>query len=108
MVKKLLARRSARAEDEAIRLEAARARVLTEESGEIIVVLDENERVVVASRRARESIAGLSVGELVPEELVRPRLGPSPVLKPYELDGRREVLLRLPETDLSTYDELRS
>lgn len=108
MVKKLLARRSTRAEDEAIRLEAARARVLTEESGEILVLLDENERVVAASRRARESVEGLTVGELVPEELVRPSHGPSPVLTPYELDGRREVLLRLPEIDLSAYDELRS
>jgi two-component system phosphate regulon sensor histidine kinase PhoR len=107
MVKNLLRRRPAR-KDAAIALDAARARVLAEESGEILVVLDENEHVVLASRRAREAIEGLEIGELVPEELVRPRQGPAPVLTPYELDGRREVLLRLPEPDLSAYEELRS
>ena len=108
MVKKLLRRRPARTADDAARLEAERARVLVEESGEILVVLDESERVVLASRRAREHVEGLAVGELVPEELVHPTQGSPPVLTPYELDGRREVLLRLPETDLSAYDELRS
>ncbi len=108
MVKNLLWRRPARVEDEGTRLEAARARILTEESGEILVVLDESERVVLASRRARETVEGLEVGELVPEELMRPRQGPPPVLTPYELNGHREVLLRLPEPDLSSYEELRS
>ena len=108
MVKNLLWRRRARVEDEGTRLEAARARILTEESGEILVVLDESERVVLASRRARETVEGLEVGELVPEELMRPRQGPPPVLTPYELNGHREVLLRLPEPDLSSYEELRS
>ncbi len=108
MVKNRLWRRHARAEDEAARLEAARARVLTEESDEVFVVLDESERVVLASRRALETVDGLSVGELVPEELLRPAQGPPPVLTPYELDGRREILLRLPESDLSAYEELRS
>jgi signal transduction histidine kinase len=108
MVKNLLRRQRAPAADDAARLEAERARVLFEESGEILVVLDESERVVLASRLARESIEGLAVGELVPEELVRPGNGPSPVLIPYELDGRRELLVRLPQDDLSAYDELRS
>jgi two-component system, OmpR family, phosphate regulon sensor histidine kinase PhoR len=91
-----------------MRLDAARGRILIEESGEIVVVLDESERVVLASRRAREAVEGLEAGELVPEELVRPEHGPPPVLTPYELDGRRELLLRLPEPDLSSYEELRS
>jgi two-component system phosphate regulon sensor histidine kinase PhoR len=39
---------------------------------------------------------------------VRPEHGPPPILTPYELDGRRELLLRLPEPDLSAYEELRS
>jgi signal transduction histidine kinase len=108
MVKNLLRRRSARDEDESAHLDVERARVLVEESGEILVVLDESERVVLASRRARESVEGLAVGELVPEELLRPGQGPPPVLTPYELDGRREVLLRLPQNDLSSYEELRS
>ena len=108
MVKNLLRRQRAHVADDAARLGAERARVLVEESGEIVVVLDESERVVLASRLARESIEGLAVGELVPEVLVRPANGPSPVLIPYELDGRRELLLRLPQDDLSAYDELRS
>jgi signal transduction histidine kinase len=108
MVKNLLRRQRARAADDGARLDAERARFLVEESGEILVVLDESERVVLASRVARESIEGLAVGELVPEELVRPRNGPAPVLTPYELDGRRELLVRLPQEHLSAYDELRS
>ena len=108
MVKNLLARRHARAEDESLRLDAARGRILIEESGEIAVVLDESERVVLASRRARDEVDGLVVGDLVPEELVRPERGPPPVLTPYKVNGRRELLLRLPEPDLSSYEELRS
>jgi signal transduction histidine kinase len=108
MVKKLLRRRRVHIADDTARLEVERARVLVEESGEILVVLDESERVVLASRRAREQVEGLAVGELVPEELVRPGQGPPPVLTPYEVDGRREVLLRLPQDDLSSYEELRS
>ena len=108
MVKNLLGRRRARAEDQSLLLDAARGRILIEESGEIGVVLDESERVLLASRRAREAVEGLEVGALVPEELVRPERGPPPILTPYELDGRRELLLRLPEPDLSAYEELRS
>jgi signal transduction histidine kinase len=108
MVKNLLRRQSAPAADERLRLDSARGRIMIEESGEILVVLDESERVLTASRRARESVEGLVVGELVPEELLRPSRGPAPVLVPYELDGHREVLVRLPEPNLSTYEELRS
>src|SRR6266508_5469798 len=108
MVKNLLRRAATAPADEILRLDAGRGRILLEASGEILVVLDESERVVAASRRAREAVDGLVVGELVPEALLQPARGPSPVLVPYELDGRREVLLRLPEPDLSTYEELRS
>jgi two-component system, OmpR family, phosphate regulon sensor histidine kinase PhoR len=108
MVKNLLRWRSARADQTADGLDAARGRILIEESGEIVVVLDEHERVVLASRRARDAVPELVVGELVPEELLRPPHGPPPVLTPYELDGRRELLLRLPQPDLSAYEELRS
>jgi two-component system, OmpR family, phosphate regulon sensor histidine kinase PhoR len=108
MVKNLLRWRSARADQTADGLDAARGRILIEESGEIVVVLDEHERVVLASRRARDAVPELVVGELVPEELLRPPHGPPPVLTPYELDGRRELLLRLPQPDLSAYEELHS
>ena len=108
MVKNLLRRQSAPPADESLRLDAARGRIIIEESGEILVVLDESERVLIASRRARETVEGLVVGELVPEELLHPSRGPAPLLVPYELDGHREVLVRLPEPDLSTYEELRT
>jgi signal transduction histidine kinase len=108
MVKNLLRRSAARDEGERLRLEAERGRILMEESGEIVVVLDESERVLAASRRARETVEGLALGEIVPVELLHPPRGPGPVLTPFELDGRREVLLRLPEPDLSAYEELRS
>jgi len=108
MVKKLLRRQAAPAADEAVRLEAARGRTAIEESGEILAVLDESERVLAASRRAREAVEGLAVGELAPEELLRPATGPEPILVPYEVDGRREVLVRVPASDLSAYEELRS
>jgi len=37
-----------------MRVEAERGRMLVEESREIVVVLDEDQRVIGASRRARE------------------------------------------------------
>jgi signal transduction histidine kinase len=111
MVKDLLRwRRRQPAENDGaqLRLQAERARILIEESRELLVVLDESERVVAASRLAREAVRGLVLGEPAPEELVRPSRGPAPVVVPYELDGRRELLLRLAEPELSAYDELRS
>ncbi|MBA3717972.1 MAG: HAMP domain-containing histidine kinase, partial [Actinobacteria bacterium] len=108
MVKNLLRRRSATARDDRTRLEAERGRIAIEESGEILVVLDESERVLTSSRRAREAVEGLVAGELAPEGLLHPQRGPAPLLVPYELDGHREVLVRLPEPDLSSYEELRS
>ena len=41
-----------------LRIDAERGRVLIEESREIVVVIDENDLVVAASRRAREAIDG--------------------------------------------------
>ena len=47
-------------------LEAERGRRLLEESPEIVLVLDDEDRLVVASRRARETLDGLVLGEPVP------------------------------------------
>jgi two-component system, OmpR family, phosphate regulon sensor histidine kinase PhoR len=89
-------------------LAAERARVLIEESREIVVVLDEQGRVVAASRRARESIDGLREGAPLPGGTLRPRAGRAPLEIPYELDGRRETLVYLSEPgDLAAYEELR-
>jgi two-component system, OmpR family, phosphate regulon sensor histidine kinase PhoR len=88
-----------------LRLEAKRGRALVEESREIVIVLDQRDRVVAASRRARESFAGLEEGARVPETLVTD----SPLVVPYEIDGRRETLLYVRETgDMAAYEELRA
>ena len=89
-------------------VEAARGRVLVEESREIVVVLDDEQRVVAASRRARESLEGIEEGRRVPEHLLRPR-GRTPVTVSYEVGGRRESLLYLRDTgDVAAYEELRA
>jgi signal transduction histidine kinase len=92
-----------------LRAEAERGRVLVEESREIVVVLDEEQRVVGASRRARESLQGLEEGRPLPAELVGLDRGAVPLAVPYEIDGRRETLLYLSAPgDLAAYEELRA
>jgi signal transduction histidine kinase len=89
-------------------LEAERGRRLLEEIDEIVLVLDEHDRLVAASRRAHEAIDGLAHGELVAAELLQPEPW-RPRRIPIELDGRREslVYLRAPG-DLAAYEELRA
>ena len=90
---------------EELRLEARRGRALVEESREIVVVLDEAGRVVVASRRARELMTGLEEGAPVPEALA----AAAPLTIPYEVDGRRETILYGRDSgDLAAYEELRA
>jgi two-component system phosphate regulon sensor histidine kinase PhoR len=82
---------------------------LVEESREIVVVLDEEQRVIGASRRARESLQGLEEGRPLPPELVGIERGAVPLAVPYEVDGRRETLLYLGAPgDLRAYEELRA
>ena len=89
------------------RLEAERGRVLVEESREMVVVLDEHDVVVAASRRARQSIEGLAEGSPVPAELLTPEREALAV--PYEIRGRRERLVYLRDPgDLAAYEELRA
>jgi signal transduction histidine kinase len=91
-----------------LRLEAERAEHLVEESREIVVVLDDQRRVVAASRRAREALEGLVEGARFPEELLRSG-GRTPLEIPYEVDGRGETLLYLSGPgDLAAYEELRA
>jgi signal transduction histidine kinase len=90
---------------EELRLEARRGRALVEESREIVVVLDEDDRVVTASRRARELLPGLAEGSPAPEALVEN----APLTIPYEVDGRRETILYARDTgDMAAYEELRA
>jgi two-component system phosphate regulon sensor histidine kinase PhoR len=90
---------------EELRLEARRGRALVEESREIVVVLDEHDRVVAASRRARELLGGLEEGTAAPDALLRN----APLTIPYEVDGRRETILYARDTgDMAAYEELRA
>jgi two-component system phosphate regulon sensor histidine kinase PhoR len=98
-------RRHHRAADPRLRLEAERGRVLVEESREIVVVLDDEDRVVAASRRARELFEELEEGSPPPPAV---RSG-SELAVPYEIDGRRELLLYLRDPgDMAAYEELRA
>jgi two-component system phosphate regulon sensor histidine kinase PhoR len=87
-------------------VDAARGRLLIEESREIVVVLDADRRVVSASRRARDAIADLREGELLPAGAVEEG---RPLEVVYELDGRHETLLYLGQPgDQAAYEELRA
>src|SRR4051812_16089515 len=93
---------------EPMRGDVERARILIEESREIVVVLDAERRVVAASRRARESLDGLAEGSVLPDELLHAG-GRTPHEIPYELNGRTETLLYLSAPgDLAAYEELRA
>src|SRR5207237_7940844 len=85
--------------------DAARGRALIEESPELVLVLDAESRVVAASRRARESLAELELGEPVPDGLLQR----SNALVPVEVDGRAERLLYLGQPgEPAAYGELRA
>jgi two-component system phosphate regulon sensor histidine kinase PhoR len=90
-------------------VDAARGRILVEESREAVVVLDEEDRVVAASKRAREALEGLVEGRPIPPGLLTGERGHSTLSIPYEVGGRRERLVYLSQPgDLSAYEELRS
>jgi two-component system, OmpR family, phosphate regulon sensor histidine kinase PhoR len=80
-----------------------------EESREAVVVLDETDRVLLASRRARQSIEGIREGQRLPPELLSGSLGVIPFVVSYEADGRSERLVYFSQAgDLIAYEELRS
>jgi two-component system phosphate regulon sensor histidine kinase PhoR len=90
-------------------VDAARGRALVEESREAVVVLDASDRVVLASRRARQMVEGIREGERLPPDLLSGERGVIPFVVPYDVDGRRERLVYLSrEGDLAAYEELRS
>jgi two-component system, OmpR family, phosphate regulon sensor histidine kinase PhoR len=101
--------REDRGEDtDELRLRAERARALVEESREMLLVVDPDDRVLAASRAARRGLDGIEEGRRVPDEL----LGEGrhePVRVPYEVEGRSEALLYLsPPGELAAYEELRA
>ncbi len=89
--------------------DAVRGRTLVDESREAVVVLDDTDRVVLASRRARQAIDGIREGEPLPPDLLTGARGVIPLVVPYEVDGRQERLVYFSrEGDLAAYEELRS
>jgi two-component system phosphate regulon sensor histidine kinase PhoR len=89
--------------------DAIRVRALVEESREAVVVLDDDDRILLASRRARQSVEGIREGDPLPPELLAGSSGAIPLVVPYEIDGRRERLVYFSrEGDLAAYEELRS
>ena len=89
--------------------DATRGRVLLEESRESVVVLDDDDNVIGASRRARQSIEGLREGERIPDGLLSGDAGLFPLVVPYDVGGRRERLVYLSRGgDLTAYEELRT
>jgi two-component system, OmpR family, phosphate regulon sensor histidine kinase PhoR len=94
---------------EALRLQAERARALVEESREMLLVLDADNRVIAASRRARELLPGIAEGLPAPTELLEGDGRHVPLLVPYDVDGRNESLLYLSQPgELAAYEELRA
>jgi signal transduction histidine kinase len=90
---------SVRTEGVATDADAIRGRALVEESREAVVVLDESDRVLLASRRARQSLEDLREGEPLPSDVLTGERGVIPLVVPYEVGGRRERLV---------YEELRA
>ena len=89
--------------------DATRGRLLVEESREAVVVLDASDTVVLASRRARQSIDGIREGERIPEGLLSGDRGIVPLIVPYDVNGRRERLVYLSQAgDMTAYEELRA
>jgi two-component system phosphate regulon sensor histidine kinase PhoR len=89
--------------------DAKRGRTLIEESREAVIVLDERDVVLAASRRARQSMDGVREGQPVPAGLLSGDLGVIPLVVPYDVNGRRERLVYLSRVgDLAAYEELRA
>jgi signal transduction histidine kinase len=89
--------------------EAERGRWLVEESREFVLIVDDEDRVVAASRRAREALEGLVEGAHVTDEMLSSGSARTPIRVPFEVDGRRETLLYLGDPgDVAAYEELRS
>jgi two-component system phosphate regulon sensor histidine kinase PhoR len=94
---------------EELRLQAERAGALVEESREMLLVLDAENRVIAASRAARQGLDGIAEGRPVPEELLGGEGRREPVLVSYEVDGRRESIVYLsPPGEIAAYEELRA
>lgn len=89
--------------------EVVRARILVEESREAVVVLDASDRVVIASRRAREAYPDLAEGQALPLALGREERSAVALEVPYDVNGSPERIVYLSRPgDLRAYEELRA
>jgi signal transduction histidine kinase len=89
--------------------DAIRLRALVEESREAVVVVDAEDRVLLASRRARQGVEGIREGEPLPPGLLAGERSLIPLVVPYDALGRQERLVYLSQAgDLAAYEELRS
>ena len=96
-------------EVEQLRVQAQRARTLVEESREMVVVLDDHDRVIAASRRAREGLDAVAEGRVLPRELLAAKGGEEPLRVAYEVEGRQEALVYLSSpAETAAYEELRA
>ena len=96
-------------ETASLRRQAERGRRLVEESREFVLVLDDEERVVAASARAREALEGVVVGSRLSDEMLASGSTRVPFRVPYEVGGRTETLVYLGDPgDLAAYEELRA
>ncbi len=75
----------------------------------MLLVLDADDRVIAASRAAREGLGGVIEGQPVPDVLLGGEGRREPVRFPYEVGGRNESILYLsPPGELAAYEELRA
>ena len=89
-----------------LRSDAERGRLVLERSPELVVLLDEEGRVLAASRRARATLEGLAEGVHLPAG-VADADGTTRVQ--VEVDGRTETLLYLGQpATRAAYEELRA
>ena len=89
--------------------DARRGRTVVEESREALIVIDDSDVVLLASRRARQSIEGICEGDPVPAGLLSGAFGIVPLIVPYAVGGRRERIVYLSQMgDMTAYEELRT
>ena len=82
---------------------------LVEESREMLLVVDSDDRVLAASRAARQGLDGIEEGRRVPDELLGAEGRHEPVRVPYEVEGRtRGAPVLQPAGELAAYEELRA
>ncbi len=92
-----------------LRRDALRGRLLVEESREVLVLVDDEDRVIHSSRRARETFPDLAEGRRLPGPLRDGRRGTELLEIPYEVEGRTERLVYLSRRgDMHAYEELRA